>query len=156
MDGDFELNKPGWYTPKIADPNEFLNEKLTTDQYGIYYSVQFEGDADTYLWQTKTEPAIGETVYGHIEKSASGKSLRFKKDKLDSPSGNNPQPQNQNTSNNITLGLVYKTIANIRGIPENDADASIFWEIIKSHVEELIMISDVLNGVGKDKTDGEA
>lgn len=148
MEGNFELHKPGFYTPKIVTANTFLNDKLTTDQYGIYYSVQFDGDAETYLWQAKTEPVVGEKVWGHIEPSSSGKSMRFKKDKVEgqsSPGGS--QPQSQNTSNNITLGLVYKTIANIRGLPDNDADSSVFWEIVKEHTEELIRISGVLNGI---------
>lgn len=144
-EGNFELNVPGWYTPKIVAINDFLNEKLTTDQYGIYYSVQFDGDAETYLWQTKTEPVAGEKVFGHIEKSASGKSMRFKKDKTDaSPSGGAPSSY-QNNSANITLGLVYKTVANIRGLPENAADKSVFWEMVKEHTEELIMIGEKLN-----------
>lgn len=143
----FELNKPDFYTPKIVTENEYLNEKLTSDQYGIYYSVQFEGDAETYLWQAKTAPVVGEQVWGHLEKSGTGKSIRFKKDKTDgSPaqSGSSPQ-QYQNTSNNITLGLVYKTVANIRGLPENVEDKSIFWEMVKEHTEELISIGEKLN-----------
>lgn len=142
----FELNVPAFYTPKIVTENEYLNEKLTTDQYGIYYSVQFDGDAETYLWQAKTAPVVGEKVWGHIEKSASGKSMRFKKDKTDATGTQSGSPQQyQNTSNNITLGLVYKTVANIRGLPENLEDKSIFWEMVKEHTEELIMIGEKLN-----------
>lgn len=152
MNGEFELNKPGWYTPKIVQENGFLNEKLTTDQYGIYYSVQFDGDADTYLWQAKTAPATGEKVWGHVEKSASGKSMRFKKDKLEgTPATSGGAQPYQNTSNNITLGLVYKIVAGIRGLPEpnNPADKSVFWEMVKEHTEELISIGEMLNS---DKT----
>lgn len=144
---NFELGKPDWYIPQLVAENEYLNQKLTTDQYGIYYSVQFEGDAETYLWQTKTAPLVGEQVWGHIEKSSSGKSMRFKKDKTDTvqASGNSQQGESEEKSNRITLGLVYKTVANIRGLPENLEDKSIFWEMVKEHTEELIMIGEKLN-----------
>lgn len=81
MDGTFELGKLGWYTPKIVQPNDFLNAKLENDTYGIWYTVQFHGDANTHLWQAKTAPVAGERVYGHIEKTASGKSTKFKRAK---------------------------------------------------------------------------
>lgn len=81
MDGTFELNKPGWYEVKHAEPNEFLNSKLENDTYGIYYSVAFQGDASTFLWQAKTAPESGKKYWGHIEQTKSGKSMRFKKDK---------------------------------------------------------------------------
>lgn len=146
MEGNFELKVPGWYTPKIIAENDFLNEKLETTQYGIYYSVQLEGDAETYLWQAKTAPVVGEKVWGHIEKSSTGKSMRFKKDKTDvTTTQASGTPQYQNTSNNITLGLVYKTVANIRGLPENAEDKSVFWEMVKEHTEELIAIGEKLN-----------
>lgn len=85
MEGDFSLMKMGWYTVQNSSENDFLNQKLENDTYGIYYSVQFEGDAETYLWQAKSAPEEGEKYWGHIEESKSGKSLRFKKDK-DAPS----------------------------------------------------------------------
>lgn len=80
---NFELGKPDWYVAQNVQENEFLNARLESDQYGIYYSVKFEDDAETYLWQTKTAPVEGEKYYGHIEQSKSGKSLRFKKDKVE-------------------------------------------------------------------------
>lgn len=81
MDGDFTLLKPGWYKPLNVVANDFLNERLENDTYGLYYSVSFDGDAETYLWQAQTKPVEGEKVWGHIEESKSGKSLRFKRDK---------------------------------------------------------------------------
>lgn len=81
MEGTFELNKLGWYTVQIVTPNDFLNDKLENDNYGIFYSVKFEGDADTHLWQAKTAPQSGERVYGHIEKTKSGKTTKFKRAK---------------------------------------------------------------------------
>jgi hypothetical protein len=79
----FKLGEPDWYTVQNAEENDFLNQRLESVQYGIYYSVKFEGDAETFLWQTKSAPVEGEKYYGHIEQSKSGKSLRFKKDKVE-------------------------------------------------------------------------
>lgn len=80
-DGDFELNKLGWYTVQAVEPNDFINKGLESDQYGIYYSVKFTGDADTFLWQAKTAPEAGQKVYGHLEKAKSGKSVKFRRAK---------------------------------------------------------------------------
>lgn len=78
---DFQLGKMGWFTVQNVEPNDFLNDKLENDRYGIYYSVKFTGDASTHLWQAKAAPVPGEKVYGHIELAKSGKSTRFKKAK---------------------------------------------------------------------------
>lgn len=104
QEGTFEIGKPGYYTVANAVENEFLNGKLESDQYGIYYSVRFDGDAETYLWQAKTAPEESKAYYGHIEESKSGKSLRFKKDKAPEgpgPSNNSWQesPQKQDSIN---------------------------------------------------------
>jgi hypothetical protein len=95
----FELGKKNWYIVQNVEPNEFLNSKLESDQYGIYYSVKFEGDAETYLLQAKSAPVNEEKLFGHIEQSKSGKSLRFKKDKLeDAPTAQEGSTQSPNES----------------------------------------------------------
>jgi len=81
MENTFELNKMDFFTVQHAEENEFLNEKLETDQYGIYYWVKFVGDADAYLWQAKSKPEEGQKYWGHLEKAKSGKSIKFKRDK---------------------------------------------------------------------------
>lgn len=142
-EGNFELGKPGYYTPVSVAENDFLNEKLENTDYGIYYSVRFSGDAETYLWQSKTEPVPHERYWGHIEKSKSGKSLRFKKDKEESESSSGSkaayQPKNNDT---ITLSMVWKTVAGIRGLPENDEEFAKFFEIVDSHFKELVMMGE--------------
>ena len=148
-DGTFELNKPGWYKALNVAPNDFLNEKLESDQYGIYYSVRFEGDADTYLWQAKSAPVEGEKYYGHIEESKSGKSMRFKKDKLpegeESPAGASPtQKPYQDNSKNITLGLVWKVLIGIQGVPTDDEEFAKFYETVNAHVTEIILMGEKL------------
>lgn len=81
---DFELNKSDWYIPQNIAENEFLG----TDDYGnTWYSVKFQGDAGTHLWLAKEMPEEGKAYFGHFEKTKSGKSLRFKRDKEeDAPS----------------------------------------------------------------------
>lgn len=145
-EGNFELDVKGWYTPQNVEENEFINNNLDNTDYGIYYSVKFAGDAETYLWQAKTAPVPGEKYYGHIEKTKNGKSLRFKKDKTEdeaSPKGASQAPY-KNNSNAITLGMVWKTVAGIRGLPENDSDFEKFFEIVKDHTDELVKISEKL------------
>lgn len=153
MDGDFELNKMGWYTPVNVLPNDFLNEKLESDQYGLYYSVRFQGDAETYLWQAKTQPVEGERVWGHIEESKSGKSLRFKKDK-DAPVSNEAQPGGAGTAlapkadnrylkdvSSIPLD-VYRVRANINGLPTNETERQAFFENVKEDADALLELID--------------
>lgn len=84
-EGNFELGKAGWYTVQTAVYNDFLNEKLKTDEYGKWYSVAFAGDAETFLWMTKTEPIQGEKYWGWLEKTSSGKAVKFKWDKKNAP-----------------------------------------------------------------------
>lgn len=83
MDSDFTLGKMGWFKVELVEPNDFLNQKLESDKFGLYYSVKFEGDATMHLWQAKTAPIASEIVYGHLEKTTSGKSTRFHKAKKD-------------------------------------------------------------------------
>lgn len=85
MNGTFELNVPGNYTVELFEENHFLNDKNSPAdlaKFGKTYSVKFSGDAETYLWTTKTEPVEGKAYYGHIQPT-SGKMLRFKVDKLE-------------------------------------------------------------------------
>lgn len=51
------------------------------DAYGNrYWSIDFEGIQGSLLWKTKARPENGQSVFGHIEDSKSGKSKIFKKD----------------------------------------------------------------------------
>lgn len=145
----FELGKSNWYTVLNVAENDFLNEKLENEDYGIYYSVQFEGDAETFLWQAKTAPKMGEKYYGHVEQSKSGKSMRFKKDKVPenepAPPGASPNQTSYKNNDAITLSMVWKTVAGIRGLPENDEDMAKFFEIVGAHTSELLKMSEKLN-----------
>lgn len=75
----FELSWVGEYIPQAVAENDFLNEKLESDTYGIYYSVQFQGNAETYLMQAKIPPEVGKPEWGMLKKSKSGKSIRLER-----------------------------------------------------------------------------
>lgn len=84
MEGDFELGHQGNYTVQAVQENDFLNQNKTEQEistYGKTYSVQFEGNAETYIWSSKIAPFKGQKVYGHLELAKSGKSTWFRKDK---------------------------------------------------------------------------
>lgn len=107
----FELNVSDHYTVQNVAENEWLNQKLTTTQYGIYYNVQFEGDAETYFLQAKTAPVVGDKLYGHIEQSKTGKSLRFKKDKLEEPQNAPYSPVTGYAETPDKQNSIYKSVA---------------------------------------------
>lgn len=148
MNGNFELNKPGWFALQLCELNSFLNDKLTSDQYGKWYSVKFTGDAETYLWQTKTEPVIGEKYWGWLEKTTSGKSVKFKWDKQNAPAN---LPSGQPTSytkdqtirnQEITLNMVWKTLITISGVPKNGTEFTDFFITVAEHANELLLMSE--------------
>lgn len=145
---DFELNKPQEYIVQNVEENDFINSNNSTaDQakYGLTYSVKFEGDAETFLWTTKTPPESGKTYFGHIQKT-SGKMLRFKLDEREGTqsSSSSSKPPYQDQSKNITLGLVWKVLIGIQGVPENPEEFAKFYETVGAHVTELILMSEKL------------
>ena len=146
----FELDKLDWYEVQNAELNEFINDNLTTDEYGVYYSVKFVGDADTYLWQTKTEPVEGEKYWGMLQKAKSGKSVKFKWDKKNAPESTDSstpaasKPAYQDNSKNITLGLVWKVLIGIQGVPTDDEEFAKFYETVNAHVTEIILMGEKL------------
>jgi hypothetical protein len=114
QDSNFNLGEDQWYETKSVQANDFLNQKLQSTQYGTWYSVGFVGSADSYLWLTKTEPAVGEKYWGHLEKTASGKAVKFKWDKQNTPSNlPNGEPTAYTAAENekgdsITASMVTK------------------------------------------------
>ncbi len=162
MESSFDLNKLGWYTPLAVTENEFLNKDKTPqeiEQYGKIYSVQFHGDAGTFLWSSRTEPEKDKKYYGHLELAKSGKSTWFRKDK---PPENEPTPigavvRTSSTTDKAflkdasTIPMdVYRVVANVRGLPENETDSIVFWEIVREHSNELLLLID--NVRNSDKT----
>jgi hypothetical protein len=146
----FELMKPNWYTVQFCEKNSFLNDKLTDNKYGEWYSVKFTGDAETFLWMTKTEPVVEEKYWGWIEKTSSGKAYKFKWDKQNSPTHlPDGQPtaytaQKESNNKDITLGMVWKVLIGIQGVPEDETQFVKFFETVKMHADELFLMSENL------------
>lgn len=109
----FELNWVGEYIPQNVGLNNFLNDKLTEDTYGLYYSVQFQGDAETYLLQAKKAPVEGQPEWGMIEMSKSGKSKRFKRVKREDAIGHSPSPGSAPGGSQSTEKAYLKDISDI-------------------------------------------
>lgn len=164
--GTFEEHVPGNYTVKlfqlIKDNN--TGEEWKPDQYGNrWYNVLFEGDAETFMWLKKDPPEEGKEYYGHIEKTASGKRLRFKTDKL---------PEQTISSNNLTnpdfhsvsvkenkyqrdvtsIPLdVWRTLVGIQGVPTNQTEFHRLHTTVQEHANELLrMIDNVRSGTHLD------
>lgn len=146
MDGDFSLDTPGWYEAQnIAEIDGF-----DKDDYGnTWYNVKFQGDAETYMWLAKNQPEEGKKYYGHLQKTSSGKKIRFKTDKV--PENKPVNSGYKDNSKSITLGMVWKTVAHIRGLPEDDEQFAKFFEIVDSHLNELLSMNEKLNEVENEK-----
>lgn len=153
-DGTFELNKTGWYTTQVVLPIEGFDP----DQYGnIWYNVKFSDNAETIMWLAKEAPEENKKYYGHVEKTSSGKRLRFKRDKepedVERPSGavqkKEWQPKNDFQ---ITLNMVWKNMLqyfDVKSLLTNVDEASIFWEAVTSHTNELLDLGENIQAAGK-------
>lgn len=62
--------------------------KLDEYKGSTWYSVKFRGVADNALWLAQKRPDPNGKVYGHIERTASGKGWRFKRDPVPEEEGN--------------------------------------------------------------------
>jgi len=138
------MDKPQWHKVRIVTENDFLNDKLESDKYGIWYTVVFEGDAATHLWQTKTPPNVGEEYWGWIEKTKSGRATKFKWDKQNAPShlsSGEPSAQTKaqdERGDSITASMVVKIafqafISAESMLPQKD----IHWAQINKMAREL-------------------
>lgn len=150
MEGDFELNKPGWYTTQNVVVNDFLDD----DQYGnTWYSVKFQGDAATYLWLAKDQPEEDKAYYGHLEKTKSGKAVRFKKDVIPdeekSHGGGASAPKavdyEPGTNARWAIGMAYRAYIQATGTIE-DATGDFPFEAVKQHAVALVrMFNEIKN-----------
>lgn len=149
--GTFKLGEVGEYTPQAVMPNDFLNERLESKDYGIYYSVQFEGDADTFLLQAKKPPVVGEVEYGMIEMAKSGKSKRFKRVKREDSVGHSKSSEASDKPFKKDPSLVpvqlyngslnYAKEAGLNLITDKE-DRRLYLEYIMEVTEELLLWID--------------
>lgn len=150
MEGNFTENTPGYYTVKLFE----LIEDFDPDQYGNrWYNVLFEGDAETFMWLKKDSPTEGQKVYGHIEKTKSGKRLRFKTDKVPegspgvSGSSKSKEDYEPGTNARWAIGMAYRAYVNITGNPEGD-DGNFPFEQVKEHAIALVKMFEEVKDSG--------
>lgn len=134
-----------------------VSEKVKnwSSKYGDFttYYVQLEGEGDDAIQLNKKSdspaPKSEDKIYGEITETEFG--LKFKSeqraDSKSSAANQTSKPAYKDNSKSITLGLVFKTIAGIRGLPEpgDDDDFAKFYDMVKAHTEELILISEKLD-----------
>lgn len=84
------------------------------------------------------EPKVGETYEGNMYE---GNKFYAFGDKAPAKSGGD-KPVWKDNSKEITLGMVWKTVAGIRGLPEDPEDFAKFFEIVKDHTDELLRMSE--------------
>lgn len=148
----FDLSWVGEYIPMNVQANDFLNEKLESDLYGIYYSVQFEGNAETYLLQAKKAPVKGVPEWGMIELAKSGKSYRFKRVKREEGGSYSSSAKTSDNSKAFlkdasTIPLdVYKTRAHINGLPTNETERTLFFQNVMADSDELLKLIENVRG----------
>lgn len=142
MENNFELNVPGWYEVELQAKNDWLNQKLDTQEYGIWYTVKFAGDATEHLWQTKTDPVVGEKYWGHFEMTKSGKSTKFKKDKLPegqstgSPATDSYQKNGEAITASMTVKLAFQAFIQAESMLPQEAE----------HWRQIEYMADMLFG----------
>lgn len=128
-----------------------VSEKIKnwSSKYGDFttYYVQLEGEGDEAVQLNKKSespaPKEGDELYGEITETEFG--MKFKSEQRQESSSQKPSPKSyQDNSKNITLGLVWKVLIGIQGVPENDEQFAKFFETVSSHVTELIMMGEKL------------
>lgn len=148
MPGTFNLGEVGEYTPQAVMPNDFLNERLENEMYGIYYSVQFVGDAETYLLQAKKAPEIGKPEWGMIEMAKSGKSKRFKRVKREDAGGSKSVADYEPSTNaRWAIGMAYRAFIQVTGSPEG-SDGDFPFGQVEQHATQLIKMFSKIKDSG--------
>lgn len=145
----FKEYEPDYYEVELFEPIVDFDK----DQYGNeWFNVKFVGDAETFMWLKKDPPVEGQKYYGHIEKTKSGKRLRFKTDKVPEdikPSSTSSAVKDTKYQRDITsIPLdVWRTLVGIQGVPENQSQFTEFFLTVQQHANELLlMIENVRSG----------
>lgn len=122
-----------------------VSEKIKnwSNNYGDFttYTVKFPDSDDAVQLNKKSDspaPKESDILYGTIEETEFGK--RFKTSMKP-----NRERQGQDNSKSIILGLVWKILIGIQGVPTNDEEFAKFYETVNMHVSELLSMSAKLN-----------
>lgn len=150
MEGDFQEGKPGYYEVKNFEEIDGFDP----DQFGnIWYNVIFQGNAETFMWLKKDPPVEGQKYYGHLEKTRSGKRLRFKTDKApEQAHTHNTAPKSMTdyepgTNARWAIGLAYRAHLQVTGTPD-DAQGEFPFDAVKQHASALVSMYDEIKGGG--------
>jgi hypothetical protein len=142
MDSNFDLNTPGWFTSQVVAENDFLDD----DQFGNkWFNVKFTGDAETFLWLAKEKPEEDKAYYGHLEKTKSGKAIRFKRDQVPddvkSPTNAPKSTWQPKDEKQVTRNMVWKNLLQHFDVPSmgyNGEQWNTFWGLVDLHTEMLL------------------
>jgi hypothetical protein len=130
---------------KVAD--------YTDPQGNVWVEVAFKELGEPARWAMRPESVskyhVGGTVFGHIEEATSRAGKRYNRFKIDKQDGAPPSTGNSSytpkNNNTITLSMVWKTVAGIRGLPENKTEFEQFFLIVKEHFDELLLMSEQID-----------
>lgn len=109
-------------------------------------TIKLEVDGKNDLYKTMSKALAIEGWQGDVEvyTNDSGKTYVRQAPKEDSgynkPSGSSNYQPKDNTS--ITLNMVWKTILNISGLPEDEAQFDSLFKIVEEHTERLVEIAE--------------
>ena len=124
--------------------------KNWTSQYGDFttYHVQLEGLGDEAIQLNKKsdspKPEEGDEIYGEITETEFGKKFKSVQKSEGTSAKVSDKPTYKDNSKNITLGLVWKILIGIQGVPEDDEQFAKFYETVNAHVTELILMGEKL------------
>lgn len=125
--------------------------KNWTSQYGDFttYYVQLEGYGDEAIQLNKKsdspKPEDGDELYGEIQETEFGKKFKSIQRPQGTQGKSQPKAAYKDHSKDITLGMVWKVLIGIQGVPENDDQFAKFFETVDAHVTELIMMGEKLS-----------
>lgn len=123
--------------------------RFEPDKYGnVYWSIEIEGIQGNMLWKTKNKPEAG-AIYGHIEKSQSGKANIFKRDQKPDDYVEAPKPTyTQELMNNTTTpaqvpDMSQSSLANIlNDIRTLYKHLDVRFEIVENQIAAIVLDSD--------------
>lgn len=112
----------------------------------LTYTLLLDETGEEIVQQNKKPdsppPKAGDVLYGNIERNAFGAKFKTEARPQGSAAGSGGKPAWKDNSKDITLGMVWKTIAGIRGLPENKTQFTEFFLIVREHLEELLLMSE--------------
>lgn len=145
-----------WFTVTTALPIEDFDP----DQYGnTWHNVKFAEFADTVMWLAKTKPEESKKVYGHLEKTTSGKRWRFKKDQVPDDGGQAAVPTHSvsgkeghtSPATNKSVKEMYVAYAKDVYVTMYEKDGKVEEKAYQSALTEIAVGAELLMGASAEK-----